>query len=54
MFPDLFDTLYTTLSTLIGPHGPAVAAKAQSFAPGDHSIYGRRARESGELAQLAV
>jgi Kef-type K+ transport system membrane component KefB len=27
------------LKTLIGPHGPAVAAKAQSFTAGDHSIY---------------
>jgi Kef-type K+ transport system membrane component KefB len=33
------DSLKTTLTDVLGPHGPATQAAAQSYAPGDFSIH---------------
>ena len=39
MFSDLIDSTLKTLGGVMGAHGPATAAAAKSFAPGDFSIH---------------
>lgn len=35
----MIDSFWTTIGGVLSPHGPAAAAAAKSYAPGDFSIH---------------